>query len=76
MTSRELKCKISKVSSTWILYVNGKKITEGVFVRLSRYSTGGYYVSFYYNAYRHWADHVQPGVEFIAKKTKEHQHGI
>ena len=42
---------------------------ESAYVRPSKRGKG-YYVSFYYNHYRHWADHAFPGL-FIAVETRD-----
>lgn len=42
--------------------------------RLRHQKKGGYYVSFWYDSYRHYAVNVKPGIPFVARRTKDYQY--
>ena len=53
------------------LIVNGKPAPSNVHVRPK--PGGRFYVSFYYDFYRHWANWVTPGVEITAHRTHKYR---
>jgi len=56
------------------LLVNGREYTENLTARPK--PGARWYISFYHDAYRHWANWVTEGIPFTARRTRDYQYPV